>query len=341
MTIKYRSIFTLVLAVSFSLPSALAQGLPPTNMGKFVHQPGDGQYQPQAQKERHGSSGYLDVTGCEDHRAEVARQQVVTTGPAYILAPPPPPGPDVSIEPIACEEPVPPPGFPPMPLGLDLPVSMGVNSAVGGSWSNRSRGGGAPAASGGAAQSTGSHQHYNHYDPGAFIPKRNNNPADDGGGGGDAGYGDGGSLGGDPGITRVTSPAVSSGGGGGEVVHSGYKVRTPPPIMRTDTFSTSTNGGTGKGAMSAPTNVGGRGGRNSKAPGLDDSQDAAAASAPETPTTTGVFQSQSEDLTLPDDEYASANFKNGKNGRVLKQTMRRGKQLGRQMLRQTGVPIGF
>jgi hypothetical protein len=116
--------------------------------------------------------------------------------------------------------------------------------------------------------------------------------------------------------------------------------------MRNETFSTSTGGTTGKGAMSAPTTVGSReggggGGRLGKAPTLDESQDGAAGGAPEAPTATGVFQSTSTDLTLPDDEYTSRYFKDGKSGRYAKQMMKRGKSMGRQMLRQTGVPIGF
>lgn len=44
--------------------------------------------------------------------------------PAYSLTPPPPPGPDVSIEPIECNEPLAEPGFPPFPLNPDLPSPL-------------------------------------------------------------------------------------------------------------------------------------------------------------------------------------------------------------------------
>lgn len=53
--------------------------------------------------------------------------------PPYTVCPPPAKGPDVSIEPIDCTEPIPPPGFPVMPLFLDLPlesVIQGSSNAV-------------------------------------------------------------------------------------------------------------------------------------------------------------------------------------------------------------------
>lgn len=350
-----------LLASTISLPS-FAQGLPKTVMGKYVHQPGDNQYQPGAQVFRHGAEpgSYLDVTGCEDHRPEIQQKQqqvMLQVAPSYRLAPPPPPGPDVSVDPIAAEEPVPPAGFPPMPLALDLPVQMGVSVSTGkGAWRNGGGGsGGGGGGSGGAPTSAGMHQHYNHFQPGAWsAPKDNRNFASgggEGGGGGDSGGGGeapnygadaGGGFGGGPAQPtsyKVTSPAVPVATDKGPPSNY-YKVRTPAPIMRTDRFDTSTNGTTGKGAASAATAVGGRAPANSKAPGLDDSQDAGAGAAP-TPTAAGLFQSQPEDLTLPDDEYVSRNFKDGRGGRYMKQQMKRGKALGRQMLRQTGMPIGF
>ncbi len=375
MTSKGRSVFSLLLAATICMPSVFAQGLPATNMGKFVHQPGDNQYQPSAQLGRHGSEGYLDVTGCEDHRPEARAQQVrqqMTMVPSYTLAPPPPPGPDVSIEPIAAEEPIPPAGFPPMPLALDLPVQMGVSSSGGkGAWRTSSGGGGggggggSVGGGGGGPVSTGMHQHYGHYEPGSFQRGGGGGGGggnggggggggDYSGGGGNGGSGGGGNYGedngggfggGDPGPTSktITSPATSNTADSSKSNY--YKVRTPPPIMRTDRFDTTTSGGTGKGAGTAPTMVGsrggGEGGPKGKAPNLDDSQDAVAGGAPEAPTATGLFQTQSEDLTLPDDEYTSGNFKNKRGNQFAKRTMRRGKQMGRQMLRQTGMPISF
>lgn len=362
-----RPLFALLLASSICLPlPVLAQGLPPTNMGKFVHQPGDNQYQPGSQVARHGSGGYLDNTGCEDHRAEVQRAHQQAVMPSYTLAPPPPPGPDVSIEPIAAEEPIPAPGFPPLPLSLDLPVQMGVQSISGrGKWSDGGGGGSGGGGGRGPGGPTGMHEHYAHYDAGAFAPKKNNTGMQGGGSGGGGGGGDDYAGGGAPSggggedfigngggggsndapppkVRTVTAPAVSNTAPTPEVVRSGYRVRTPAPIMRTDRFDTTTaNNTTGRGAQAAGTPGGGPRNGKDKAPGLDDSQDAVAGGAPDAPTATGVFQTQSEDLTLPDDEFTSRNFKNGKKNRYAKQMMKRGKQLGRQMLRQTGVPIGF
>jgi hypothetical protein len=125
-------------------------------------------------------------------------------------------------------------------------------------------------------------------------------------------------------------------------VKSGYRVRTAPAPVRADRFDAQVGTGTtGRGAGSAGTAVGGRGPGSEKAPKLDDSQDETAKGAPEVPAAAGVFQAKSEDLTLPDDEYTSGSFKNGKKNRYVKQMAKRGKQLGRQMLRQTGMPIGF
>ncbi len=81
---------------------------------------------------------------------------------------------DVSLDPIAADEPVSPAGFPPLPERLDLPVqsSWAAGSSGGGYRGGGSYGGAAPpgmsSGGGGAPQSTGSHQHYSHYEPGSF-----------------------------------------------------------------------------------------------------------------------------------------------------------------------------
>ena len=361
MTVKCRPLVTLLLAATVSLPSAFCQGLPPTNMGKFVHQPGDNQYQPSSQVLRHGTEGYLDNTGCVDNRTVIQRQAAAAAAasgpPAYTLAPPPPPGPDVSIEPIVAEEPVPPPGFPPLPIALDLPVSMGYGSSAAGargSWKNSDNGGGSGGSGGsggngfqGERGGTAGGAGYRHYQPGAFVPDRHNS---NGGGGGNDGGGGGGGGGGqadDSGAgnnnssVSYTSPAVSTSPSSNRESHY-YKVRTPPPIMRTDTFNTQTGGGTGKQAAGAATPIGaGSGAHGGKAPGLDDSQDAAGTGAPEAPAATGVFQTHAEDLTLPDDEYTSRYFKDSGAGRKAKQLFKQGKSFGRQMIHTSGVPLPF
>lgn len=325
MQIKYSIPATLLLYV-FSLPLAFGQGLPPTNMGKFVHQPGDNQYSVQTQGERHGG-GYFDTNGgphvFTGNRS--AGGGAAGGGPVVVRAvsPPPPKGPDVSIEPITADEPIAPAGFPPMPIAFDLPVgpSFSTGAAVSGTWRD-----GAPAppggGGGGAPGATGMHQHYAHFQPGAFQP----------GGGGSAPA----AAGGPP---ADVAPAIagggssSSGGGGG----SGYyKCRTPPAITRTTDHYNVNNGGGG----SAPPGYSGASAKDikalGKAPDLDGSQDTG---APEAPSPVLINQTTTQDLSLPDDEFTSRYFKNGKTGRYVKQAARRGKTFGRQMLRSAGVPF--
>lgn len=105
------------LAVSgLSVLPAMAQ-LPPTNMGKFVHKPGDNQYSDATQSTRHpaapppiisrpmgGGGGGGGSIGYTPTR--------------------PKPKPDISLQAIPADEPIAPAGFPPLPESVDLP---GVN----------------------------------------------------------------------------------------------------------------------------------------------------------------------------------------------------------------------
>jgi hypothetical protein len=135
--------------------------LPPTNMGKYVHQPGDNQYNQAAQQERHGAPAPVMAP-------VVNRGGGGGGGGGNGWVPTPAvPKPDISIEPIATDEPVVAAGFPPFPDRLDLPVSTGWGRNLGGG--GGSYGGGGGAAPGGPPQPVGVHQHYNHYDPGAFV----------------------------------------------------------------------------------------------------------------------------------------------------------------------------
>lgn len=249
--------------------NALGQNLPPVTMGKHVGQPGDNQYTAAGQAARHAP-------------VQAASNNVRPMG---YMGTPAPKRPDISLEPIAAAEPIPGPGFPPMPMILDFP---GASGGAGGSAPARSYTGSyanpgsaaRPAGSGGP-NPTGVHQHYAHYQPGAFAGNK----------GGDA-------------------------GGTGS-----YKAGSVASPGRSDSF-----------------NVGGRSGA---APSLDSGEDAKAAGGPAAPTPVIVNQSTTQDLSLPDDEYSSRRFKNGKGNRIIKQNVRRGAQMGRQMLRQTGVPISF
>lgn len=344
MKTKYRLMLMPVVALAALIPLAPAQAqLPPTNMGKFVHQPGDNQYTQATQEQRHGNNSYVDTMGTHS----VIRNPAQAGGgggggggysgaPAYICAPPPPKGPDISVEPITADEPIPLPGFPPMPMALDLPVTPGYAGAgsPAGSWFKNGSpggggGGGGNGGTGGGYQ--GSHQHYGHFSPGAFVQGKGSGggggegPPPDMGGGGGGGY---------------------QGGGGGysnAPQKSGYRVGTPPPIGRNnDTFAVS-NGGTGKGATAAPTpSYAGGSGRDIKALGkAPELEGEASAGAPEAPSPVLVNQSRSQDLSLPDDDFVSNNFKDDKGKRFIKNVGKRGKTFGRQMLRSTGVPIGF
>ena len=135
--------------------------LPPTNMGKYVHQPGDNQYGTQAQQERHGAPAPVVAAPVFNGGGGGGNGWVPT---------PHIPTPDVSIEPIAADEPVVAAGMPPLPDRLDLPVSSGWGRGGGGGGGySGGGGGGGGGASGGPPQPVGVHQHYNHYDPGAFI----------------------------------------------------------------------------------------------------------------------------------------------------------------------------
>ena len=135
-------------------------------MGKYVHQPGDNQYGTQAQQERHGAPAPVV-------QAPVFQGGGGGGGNGWVPTPHIP-TPDVSLEPIASDEPVVAAGMPPLPDRLDLPVSGGWGRSDGGgsSYGGGGGGGGGGGASGGPPQPTGTHQHYNHYDPGAFIQEK-------------------------------------------------------------------------------------------------------------------------------------------------------------------------
>lgn len=127
------------LAAMSSCGAAFAQ-LPPTNMGKFVHTPGDNQYTDQTQLQR--------------HPVYQPPPQPQGGGRMQLMRAPAGPKIDVSIEPISCDEPIAPALFPPFPDRLDLPIS----SSTGGSWlKEKSEGGG-----GNSAGSVTYHQSYGH-----------------------------------------------------------------------------------------------------------------------------------------------------------------------------------
>jgi hypothetical protein len=139
--------------------------------------PGDNQYSNQTQSTRHGPPPTISVP-------VPAVASAGYTAPAW--APTPRPfRPDPSIEPIAADEPVSPQGFPPLPDRLDLPVALNWTSGGAGGGGGYGGGGGGYGAGGGGGGMSGPtdaagqhidsapqgmHQHYQHYNPGAFMP---------------------------------------------------------------------------------------------------------------------------------------------------------------------------
>ncbi len=290
----------------------LAQ-LPPTNMGKFVHQPGDNQYTDQTQSERHGVPGYRpDLTG---------RPIIQAPAVQYVLPPTPPPKrPDISIEPIASDEPIPPAGFPPLPDRLDLPIANANGWKTSGSFSNDSGSGGGSGGGSSGPPAPTFHQHYGHVPPGAYLnPQQKANPQGAGGGSSDASPGLGGGGGG--------------GGGGG---HGYYKAQTPPPIQKQGSgyYKARTPGGSPGGGdyFNANTAGGptaprytGASAKDLKAlgrePKLNDRQEDTG--APDAPQPVTVNQSTTQDLSLPEDEFSYKANQPNKAGRSAARTMTR------------------
>jgi len=162
-----RIILAMSVVVS-SCPLGLAQ-LPATNMGKFVHQPGDNQYDSKAQAERHAQPVVRAVVPSQSGGGGGGG------GGAYRPVPKPI-RPDYSIMPITCDEPIKPPGFPPLPDSLDLP-NLSMRAPMGGYGAGSAGSAGSAGGSGGGGggvsiQPTGVHQHYSHYDANAFIPQQ-------------------------------------------------------------------------------------------------------------------------------------------------------------------------
>lgn len=168
MKAAYAPVLLVIMLSAQGLCPVLAQ-LPPTNMGKFVHQPGDNQYSDATQQQRHGAPVQA---------AQPQFRQAPSVPAGYNRAPAPR-KPDITLEPISAAEPIPQAGFPPMPDRLDLPVA----SSGGNSW-NASRGysgggGAAPGMSSGGTPAATFHQHYGHVPPGAYLKNQ---------GGGGQGY---------------------------------------------------------------------------------------------------------------------------------------------------------
>lgn len=230
--------------------------LPPTNMGKFVHQPGDNQYSNQTQSERHPVA--------PPPPPPVMHGPPGGAGPSGYVPVPRQPKPDVSLEPIAADEPVVQPGFPPLPDRLDLPVSTGWASARlgggGGGYGGPGGGGGYASPAGGGGPSgpprpSGVHEHYVHYDPTAFIPQS----AQQGG-----------------------SQSSNAGNSQGVAGSRGYYKAQQAPMPGTDRYAMGAGG--------------------SREPRLNPNNDQGA--APDAPTPVTLNQTRTQDLSLPDDDFS-------------------------------------
>lgn len=176
-------------ALSSLLLSAPAGAqLPPVNMGRWVHQPGDNQYSTDTQQQRHGG-GPAPVVNVPVN--------IPLATPGWRPTPKPRRD-DISLLPVVCDEPVPPAGFPPMPDQLDLPgirggsIMRGAPSMGGGNFSSSyggvgggggsvQIGGGMPAGAGEVRQSQG----YTTTAPGAFVQRKTPYGRANNGGGGD------------------------------------------------------------------------------------------------------------------------------------------------------------
>jgi hypothetical protein len=193
----------LVVVAIASIGAVYAQSssLPATNMGKFVHQPGDNQYSDRTQSERHAPP--------PPPPRPTAMMMAPAQSVGYVPVPRVP-KPDPTLSYIAADEPVVQAGFPPLPDRADLPgAGSGWNASAsrgggggggGGNWAGPGGGGGdSPGGPGGLDTriEKKSYNGYRHAEAGAYAPQeptrhyRSSNTASDtyaaGGGGGGGG----------------------------------------------------------------------------------------------------------------------------------------------------------
>ncbi len=209
---------------------------------------------------------------------------------------------DISIEPIACDEPIPTAGFPPLPDRLDLPVAGSSGSWMGGSPSGAAAGGGS--AGGGMTM----HQHYGH----VTIPDVNRTSGN--------GYGQapvsGGPPGGGVGYYKVKSMPIDIPNSSAGVGY--YKAKTMHidiPDHSAPGQGTSANGvgydkaksmdvyNTNSTAQPGQPGYTGAGDKDLKALGKEPQLNGDGTQAAETPQAVPVNQSATQDLSLPEDDF--------------------------------------
>ncbi len=296
---KVKDTPAMAVLVTLAMVSALLPGaaqLPPTNMGKYVHQPGDNQYSNQTQSERHGAPAPV----------QSMQMPIQSSAPAGYVPAPAPRKPDPTVEPIAADEPVPQPGFPPLPDRLDLFGSGGGGGGGGGgsNWTGGGGGGGYSGPSPGMAGGGGGgmanptfHQHYGHMPPGAYVQNQGSTGSS----------------------YRAVNPGMPAGGGGGSsyrAVNPGFPSKAVSPGA--DSYSA--------GGTPAPPRYSGASSADFKAlgrePKLNERDDANGMQAPEAPTPVVVSQSTTQDLSLPEDEF-SYRHPNAAGKNQMKRTMTR------------------
>jgi hypothetical protein len=163
-----------VLAVASAVVSLTSMGavyaqsssLPPTNMGKFVHQPGDNQYSNNTQAERHAPP--------PPPPRPTAMMMAPAQSVGYVPVPRVP-KPDPTLSYIAADEPVVQAGFPPLPDRADLPGSgSGWNASAmrggGGNWGGPGGGSDGPGSVDTRIEKK-SYNGYRHAEAGACAPQ--------------------------------------------------------------------------------------------------------------------------------------------------------------------------
>lgn len=307
------------LAVSgLSVLPAVAQ-LPPTNMGKFVHKPGDNQYSDATQSTRHPAAPPPIISrpmGGGGGGGGGGSMGYTPTRPK--------PKPDISLQAIPADEPIAPAGFPPLPESVDLPGINMVTALNAGGYSGAGGGGGG--GGGGGANSPnpfqGTKQGYAHYTPGAFSDQKR--------------------PGSTPSKVRVDSapemhqhymhvqPGSLSSGGGGQGGSPGYyKARTPAP-PKEDTFGA-------KDTSSGP-NYGAALKKLGREPKLNDRVYGTESAAPEAPVPVQINQASTQDLSLPDDDF-EARRPPSKAGRYMGRQLKQFGMRARSGINQLPIPM--
>jgi len=315
------------VSIFISAMPASAQ-LPPVNWGKSVHGPGDNQYVGDQQGMRHPPN------------ATPTRPQMVPMGPpggggggggpiAYRSAPKQP-KPDISLQPIPADEPIAPPGFPPLPDRLDLPgvdttTAMSTfNATSGGGGGGGGYGGGGGGGGGAPAPNPfqGKKQGYQHFAPGSFSGQPMGGGGGGGGGGGMPPMGGGGGGGGDVsfhqhyGHTAPGAFAEPKQKGVG-YYKCGETAKQSKPVSFEESFGS--DSGSKPPAYSGATDKDLK--KLGREPKLNDRQNGGD-SQPEAPQPVQINQAATQDLSLPDDEFHSKRPPN-KAGKALGKVGRR------------------